>query len=55
MLAFVGWAIQNSKIKLKLAFVPYYIFMMNYASWLGLIRFLKGKQTVNWERAKRAE
>jgi len=55
MLAFVGWAIQNSKIKLKLAFVPYYIFMMNYASWLGLFRYLSGKQSVNWERAKRAE
>jgi len=55
MLALIGWAIRNSKIRLKLVFVPYYIFMMNYASWLGLIRFLKGKQTVNWERAKRAE
>ncbi|OFX29279.1 MAG: glycosyl transferase [Bacteroidetes bacterium GWA2_32_17] len=54
MLAFVGWAIRNSKIRLKLVFVPYYIFMMNYASWLGLFRYLSGKQSVNWERAKRA-
>jgi len=54
MLALIGWAIRNSKIRLKLAFVPYYIFMMNYASWLGLFRYLSGKQSVNWERAKRA-
>ena len=50
---FAGWVLKNAKIKAKLLFVPYYIYVMNYSVWLGLFRFLKGKQTVNWERAKR--
>ncbi len=55
ILVVFGWVIQNFNIKLKILFVPYYIFMMNYASWLGLFRYIKGKQNVNWERAKRAK
>lgn len=54
LLVVIGWLIRNLNIKLKIIFVPYYIFMMNYASWLGLIRYLKRSQSVNWERAKRA-
>ena len=52
---FIGWILQNAKIKAKLLFVPYYVYIMNYSVWLGLFRFLKGKQTVNWERAKRGK
>ncbi len=50
----IGLLLRNLNINFKIIFVPYYIFVMNYASWLGLIRFLKKKQSVNWERAKRA-
>ena len=50
----VGWYFQCINIKVKVLFVPYYIFMMNYASWIGLIRYIKGSQSVNWERAKRS-
>ncbi len=50
----VGWYFQSINIKVKVLFVPYYIFMMNYASWIGLIRYIKGSQSVNWERAKRS-
>ncbi len=53
LLVFVGWLLKNTKLKIKLLFLPYYIHIMNYSVWLGLFRFLKGKQTVNWERAKR--
>ncbi|MEA3504876.1 MAG: glycosyltransferase family 2 protein, partial [Bacteroidota bacterium] len=53
VLALTGWYFENRKIRLKLLFVPYYFFIMNYSVYLGLIRYLKGKQTVNWERAKR--
>jgi len=55
LMANLGWYFQNSNIKLKIFFIPYYIFMMNYAAWLGLFRYLKGNQSVNWERAKRAK
>jgi cellulose synthase/poly-beta-1,6-N-acetylglucosamine synthase-like glycosyltransferase len=50
-----GWILKNLKIKIKILFVPYYIFIMNYATWLGLFRYIKGKQSVNWERAKRGK
>jgi len=53
LLVFVGWILKNLKIKVKILFLPYYIYVMNYAAWRGLGRYLKGKQSVNWERAKR--
>ena len=53
LFVFLGWILQNTKIKAKIIFLPYYVYIMNYSVWLGLFRFLKGKQTVNWERAKR--
>jgi len=54
-MALLGWLFQSNNVRLKVFFVPYYIFIMNLAMWLGFFRFLKGKQTVNWERAKRAD
>jgi cellulose synthase/poly-beta-1,6-N-acetylglucosamine synthase-like glycosyltransferase len=54
LLAFIGWILERRKIRFKLLFVPYYFTSINYASVLGWIRFLKGKQSVNWEKAKRA-
>ena len=52
--ALMGWYFENKKIKIKLLFVPYYFFIMNLCMYLGLARFLKGKQSVSWERSKRA-
>lgn len=49
----LGWYFENRKIKIKLLFIPYYFFVMNYAVFLGFRRYLKGQQSVNWERAKR--
>ena len=53
-LALLGWVLERRKIRFKLLFVPFYFTAINYASILGWNRFLKGKQSVNWERAKRA-
>jgi cellulose synthase/poly-beta-1,6-N-acetylglucosamine synthase-like glycosyltransferase len=53
-LAIMGWLLERKKIRFKLLFVPYYFTAMNYASIRGWLRFLKGKQTVNWEKSKRA-
>jgi cellulose synthase/poly-beta-1,6-N-acetylglucosamine synthase-like glycosyltransferase len=53
-LALLGWYFENKRIKVKVLFVPYYFFIMNLCMYLGLFRFLKGKQSVSWERAKRA-
>lgn len=53
--ALLGWYFENKEIKIKLLFIPYYFFIMNLSVFLGLKRFLKGKQSVNWERAKRGK
>jgi cellulose synthase/poly-beta-1,6-N-acetylglucosamine synthase-like glycosyltransferase len=51
----IGWVLENQKIKFKPLFVPYYFFVMNFSVYLGLIRYLKGTQTVLWDKAKRSE
>ena len=53
LLSFVGWILQHQKLKLKIFFIPYYIFIMNLSMFLGFFRYIGGKQSVNWERAKR--
>jgi cellulose synthase/poly-beta-1,6-N-acetylglucosamine synthase-like glycosyltransferase len=52
-MALLGWFLENHHIKLKILFVPYYFFIMNYAVYLGFFRYLKKAQDVKWERAKR--
>ncbi|MCL6267169.1 glycosyltransferase family 2 protein [Flagellimonas myxillae] len=51
--ALLGWFLENRQIRLKLLFIPYYFFIMNLSVFLGFGRYLKGNQSVNWERAKR--
>ena len=55
MAALLGWYLENRSIKVKLLFVPYYFFIMNLSVFLGFKRYLKGSQSVNWERAKRGK
>ncbi len=52
--ALLGWVLENKKLKVKILFIPYYFFIMNYAVFMGFGRFIKKSQSVNWERAKRA-
>jgi len=49
----IGFSMQTNKIKMKIIFSPYYIFIMNYSLIIGFIRYIKKTQSVNWERAKR--
>lgn len=51
--AITGLLLENRKIKVKAFFIPYYFFIMNYAVVMGIVRYFKGNQSVNWERAKR--
>ncbi len=51
--AMLGWFLENRQIRLKALFIPYYFFIMNLSVFLGFARYLKGNQSVNWERAKR--
>jgi cellulose synthase/poly-beta-1,6-N-acetylglucosamine synthase-like glycosyltransferase len=53
--ALLGWYLENRMIRVKLLFVPYYFFIMNLSVFLGFKRYIKGSQSVNWERAKRGK
>lgn len=53
-MALLGWYLENKQIKVKILFIPFYFFIMNLAVYLGFARYLKGQQSVLWERAKRA-
>ncbi|MFW6290553.1 MAG: glycosyltransferase family 2 protein [Mariniphaga sp.] len=54
LLAILGWFLENQKLRLKLLFAPYYFISINYAAIAGIIRHLRGQQTVQWEKSKRA-
>lgn len=54
-IAVLGWRWQDRNVSIKGFFVPYYFAVMNLAVYAGLSRFLRGRQSVVWERAKRAE
>jgi cellulose synthase/poly-beta-1,6-N-acetylglucosamine synthase-like glycosyltransferase len=51
--AFIGWKLENKELKVKIFFIPYYFYIMNYAVFMGFGRYLRNSQSVNWERAKR--
>lgn len=52
--AIIGWILENQSTRVKILFVPYYFLIMNLSVVLGFLRFINNKQSVNWERAKRA-
>ncbi|NNE29036.1 MAG: glycosyltransferase family 2 protein [Saprospiraceae bacterium] len=52
--ALIGVILEGKKMKIKAFFIPYYFCVMNYAVYRGFGRFVKGSQSVVWERAKRA-
>jgi len=51
--ALLGGLAQDRPTRGRLFFVPYYLFMMNWAVFLGARRHWAGQQSVNWERARR--
>ncbi len=51
--ALIGYVLENKSIKIKAFFIPYYFFIMNYAVFRGILRYLRGSQSVTWERAER--
>lgn len=52
-LALLGWFLEQRKLSLKALFVPMYFTMMNWAVIKGFFRYLKGNQSVTWEKSKR--
>lgn len=53
--ALLGYLFRRTKLKVKAFFVPYYFVMMNAAVYTGFSRYLRGRQSVVWERSDRAE
>ena len=53
--AYLGYLNQDKDISIKGFFVPYYFTVMNLAVYAGFTRFVKGKQSVIWEKAERAK
>lgn len=51
--AIAGYLLEKKHLRLKILFIPYYFCMMNYAVFLGFKRFIKGSQSVIWEKAAR--
>ena len=54
LIALIGWFFENKKIRIKAFFAPYYFVAINYASIKGFFRYFKGRQSVLWEKSKRA-
>jgi poly-beta-1,6-N-acetyl-D-glucosamine synthase len=52
--AALGWIFEQFKVKVKAFYVPYYFCMMNYSVYRGFGRLMAGRQSVVWEKAKRA-
>lgn len=55
IVAFIGWISEKSGWHIGLLGIWYYIASGNFASFRGLIRYSKGRQTVLWEKARRIE
>lgn len=53
-LAVAGYANRDRKISIKGFFVPYYFCVMNLSVYAGFFRHLKGRQSVVWEKSRRA-
>lgn len=49
----LGWFYANRNIKVKALYVPYYFLFMNISVFWGFKRYLKGQQSVLWEKAAR--
>lgn len=48
-----GWVLEKREMKVKIFFIPYYFFLMNYAVIVGMFRYIFKEQSVLWEKAKR--
>ncbi len=54
-LALAGYLRQDRPGLFPGFFVPFYFAVMNVSAYLGFARYLRGRQSVNWERAKRVD
>jgi cellulose synthase/poly-beta-1,6-N-acetylglucosamine synthase-like glycosyltransferase len=55
LIAVSGHLLRKHNTKLRFLFMPYYLVVMNISIILGIMRYYKGNQPVNWEKAKRSD
>ncbi len=55
LFVFIGFLTESRSLRVRIFFLPYYLIIMNYAQIAGIVRFLRKKHTVVWEKARRAE
>jgi cellulose synthase/poly-beta-1,6-N-acetylglucosamine synthase-like glycosyltransferase len=53
LLALVGASVADRVVGLRVLKIAFYILFMNYSMYLGFARFLRGRQSVVWEKAGR--
>ncbi len=51
--AWLGWRLEERRIRIKPLFVPFYFTMMNVAVLAGFWRLVRRRQDVRWERVRR--
>ncbi len=52
-MALIGWMLVSAGKKAGLLTIPFYFVFMNYCLVKGFVRFIKGRQTVLWEKSLR--
>ncbi|MBC7891005.1 MAG: glycosyltransferase family 2 protein [Sphingobacteriaceae bacterium] len=52
--AWLGYYLEDRRIRVKLLFVPYYFSFMNGCALLGYLRYRRGQDTGIWEKVRRA-
>lgn len=55
LFATIGWLSRKARKIPRLFYIPFYFCLMNYAYYVGYIRFLRNRQPVTWEKAQRIE
>jgi cellulose synthase/poly-beta-1,6-N-acetylglucosamine synthase-like glycosyltransferase len=53
--AWLGYQLEQRRLRQKLLFVPFYFTFMNVCALAGLVRYLRGKQSGTWEKVRRAD
>jgi poly-beta-1,6-N-acetyl-D-glucosamine synthase len=54
-LALAGWLLSGKKLQLFIFYAPFYFVFMNFCLVEGFIGYLRGTQTVLWDKARRQE
>jgi biofilm PGA synthesis N-glycosyltransferase PgaC len=54
LLVLAGGLAHNIKLRFRVLFAPYYLFIMNYAVIKGFFRFLTGNYSVKWQKVERS-